>query len=42
MLESTMLVTKKKDSELRHNEEHGGILFKYDLPIENAPILFKS
>jgi hypothetical protein len=42
MLESTTLVAKQKDSELKHNEEHGGMLYKYDLPIENSPILFKS
>ena len=27
---------------LRHNEEFSGLLYKYDLPIENRPIEFKS
>lgn len=27
---------------LRHGEELGGVLYKYDLPILNAPIVFKS
>jgi hypothetical protein len=27
---------------LRHNEDVGGILYKYDLPIENKPIVFRS
>ena len=41
-IESTMIVTKKPDSMLKHNEEHGGVIYKYDLPIENKPITFKS
>jgi len=27
---------------LKHGEEVGGILYKYDLPIENLPITFRS
>jgi hypothetical protein len=27
---------------LKHGEEIGGILYKYDLPVENTPIVFKS
>lgn len=37
-----MLVERKKESELKHNEDHGGILYKYDLPVENRPLQFKS
>lgn len=33
---------KKSDDMLKHNVEHAGILYKYDLPIENRPIIFKS
>jgi hypothetical protein len=35
-------VTKKPDDMLRHNEDVGGVLYKYDLPIENKPIVFRS
>lgn len=35
-------MNKKPDDMLKHNIEHGGILYKYDLPIENQPISFKS
>ena len=41
-MDSSIVVTKKPDSMLRHNEEHSGIMYKYDLPIENKPIPFKS
>lgn len=41
-MDSTIVVTKKPDDMLRHNEEHGGTLYKYDLPVENKPIEFKS
>jgi hypothetical protein len=27
---------------LKHEEEFGGVLYKYDLPVVNAPIIFKS
>ena len=27
---------------LKHNEEYGGVIYKYDLPVENKPIEFKS
>lgn len=30
------------DSMLKHNIDHGGMLYKYDLPIENQPIIFQS
>lgn len=41
-LESTLTVSKKPDSLLKHGQEFGGVLFKYDLPVENSPIVFKS
>lgn len=27
---------------LKHREDAGGMLYKYDLPVENKPIAFKS
>ena len=27
---------------LLHNEEYGGIIYKYDLPIQNQPVKFRS
>ena len=41
-LESTIQVHKKPDNMLRHDEEVAGILYKYDLPVQNMPISFKS
>ena len=41
-LESSITVAKKPDNMLKHQEEYGGILYKYDLPVENRPIQFKS
>jgi hypothetical protein len=41
-LDSIIQVSKKPDDMLRHNEDVGGILYKYDLPIENKPIVFRS
>lgn len=41
-MESTISVQKKPDDMLRHGEELGGILYKYDLPVVNTPIIFKS
>lgn len=41
-MESTITVHKKPDEMLRHGEELGGILYKYDLPVVNSPIVFKS
>ena len=41
-LESSLTVSKKPDDMLKHNEEFGGILYKYDLPVENRPIIFRS
>lgn len=41
-LDSTLIVPKKTDDMLKHNVEHAGTLYKYDLPVENKPIIFKS
>ena len=41
-IESTLTVTMRPEDMLKHNQEHGGILYKYDLPVENLPITFKS
>ena len=41
-LESTLTVNKKPDDMLKHDEEHGGVLYKYDLPVVNQPINFRS
>ena len=41
-MESTIQVHKKPDDMLRHGEEHGGVLYKYDLPVVNTPITFRS
>ena len=41
-LDSSIIVTKKPDTMLKHNEEHGGMLYKYDLPVENTPVVFRS
>ena len=27
---------------MRHNEDVGGVIYKYDLPLENLPITFKN
>ena len=41
-MESTISVQKKPDNMLKHGEEFGGIVYKYDLPIVNTPISFRS
>ena len=40
-IESTLTVPKKPDDMLRHQEEVGGVLYKYDLPVENRPSVFR-
>jgi len=34
-MESKIIVAKKPDDMLKHNEDVGGMLYKYDLPVEN-------
>ena len=41
-LDSSIVVTKRPDDMLKHNEEYGGIIYKYDLPVENRPIELRS
>ena len=41
-LDSSIIVIKKPDSMPRYNEEHGELLYKYDLPIENTAVVFRS
>ena len=30
------------DQMLKHNEEMNGTIYKYDLPVDNKPIVFRS
>ena len=41
-MDSTLTIATKKDDQLRHNEEVGGTVYKYDLPVENLPISWKN
>ena len=41
-MDSTMTISNKSDSQLRHNEEVAGMVYKYDLPVENSKIAFKN
>lgn len=41
-LDSSISMTKKPDSMLRHGEELGGVVYKYDLPVVNQAIVFRS
>ena len=41
-MDSSLTISTKKDDQLRHNTEVGGTIYKYDLPVENVPISFKS
>lgn len=40
--ESRLSLKKRPDDQLRHQSEHNGMLYKYDLPVENNPIVFRS
>jgi hypothetical protein len=40
-MDSSIKVNKKPDSMLKHQMDVGGEIYKYDLPVENKPILFK-
>lgn len=35
-------ISKRPDSMLRHGTEFNGVMYKYDLPVENSAIVFKS
>jgi len=41
-MDATLTIATKADNQLRHNLDVGGVLYKYDLPLENKPIEFKS
>lgn len=41
-MESSISVQKKPDDMLKHNEDYGGVLYKYDLPVVNKPVQFRS
>lgn len=40
--DATISLSISVDDILKHNEEVGGTIFKYDLPVINSPIVFKS
>ena len=40
--ESTISLDVRAKDMLKHNEDVGGTIFKYDLPVENTGITFKS
>ena len=40
--ESTISLDVRAADMLKHNEDVGGTVFKYDLPVVNASIVFKS
>lgn len=37
-----MTLNQRPSDMLRHNTDYGGILYKYDLPTENLPIVFRN
>lgn len=41
-MESTITLSQRPDDLLRHNTEYGGMLYKYDLPMSNLAIVFRS
>ena len=40
--EARISLSRRPDDMLRHKTDYGGILYKYDLPTENLPIVFRS
>ena len=40
--ESSLTISLADEDEIRQTSELGGKMYKYDLPMENEPILFKS
>jgi hypothetical protein len=40
--ESRIALNRRPDDMLRHETDYNGILYKYDLPTENFPIVFRS
>ena len=41
-MDASITIASKSDDRLRHNEDVGGMIYKYDLPVENLPITFKN
>jgi hypothetical protein len=41
-MDASVTIATRSDDQLKHNEEVGGRIFKYDLPVENLPISFKN
>lgn len=41
-MDASLTIATRADSQLKHNEEVGGVIFKYDLPTANTPISFKN
>ena len=41
-MESTITLSQRPDDLLRHNTEYNGLLYKYDLPTQNLPIVFRN
>ena len=41
-MDSSLTLATKSDDQLKHNEDVGGMIYKYDLPVENTPIAFKN
>lgn len=39
-ISSSLQISKRPDDMLKHNEEVGGKLYKYDLPVENEALVF--
>lgn len=40
--ETTLKMGRRSREIIKHNEDYGGTLYKYDLPITNLPIVFRS
>ena len=41
-IESSMIVKTKKETDLLHEREVDGVLYKYDLPVINAPLKLRN
>ena len=41
-MESQIRLSNRPDDMLRHNSEYNGMLYKYDLPTSNLPIVFRN
>ena len=41
-MDSSFSIKSEGDGKLKHNEEEAGVIYKYDLPVENLPITFKK